>query len=625
MANIKSIGGNPIVPEAVELNSVTDAMLAQTGGVLEEVHDIRTGADGNTYASASDAVRGQAASLKNDIGMTYGAAIESVSTQRIYDTNTTYVNDYLLSANSAQVGKSLDDVVKSGSNGWIYKFVDVRGWDAVAFPVFSSNSYGSLVVDENNIVVHAFQNSQFVNGEILSVELASTSDRLVLALKKNDERFIGEDVFVTRLHIPEEKRVLDKLEKETRYLLDTDSTIKHKNEFVAADVYDEGHLIITTNMVGKTIDQASKGANSNLVYYKIDVTGCKKVVFPAFMSTSGAGNFFENTSGIINGVYTNGTLTSGTVVVVSVPEDTRYFYLGINKTWVDWFFLKATSTLDVNEGGTSGTIIVHDDSYPSLTDTEKEQIVALCDAYYANRSNFAYGGSYRNQYADASCIQNGKFLINCGTFAQLIWMGRQASDFDVSNYTSQINKAFNWGYYFDFAIHRAVYGVAKASSGTDAQKYYGYQSPSGSDPYAFNAYTYNDAMVWRTFMAAADLAEELYNIGCEVPRRAAEVGDLVFYRGPEYGGMTLETQLNFRNISHVGVITDIDYQGSGRMRTTEVTFYDPAGTVSHLSLSEEDANNKLRAGFYENRIVMVARHPHAFGATGNVPDFITTI
>ena len=37
MANVKSIGGNPIVPESVAAGSVTDAMLAQTGGVLSAV------------------------------------------------------------------------------------------------------------------------------------------------------------------------------------------------------------------------------------------------------------------------------------------------------------------------------------------------------------------------------------------------------------------------------------------------------------------------------------------------------------------------------------------------------------------------------------------------------------
>lgn len=39
--NTKSIGGNPIVPVAVQPNSVTDAMLKQTGGVLSEIPPIK--------------------------------------------------------------------------------------------------------------------------------------------------------------------------------------------------------------------------------------------------------------------------------------------------------------------------------------------------------------------------------------------------------------------------------------------------------------------------------------------------------------------------------------------------------------------------------------------------------
>lgn len=76
MANIKSIGGNPIVPEAVEPNSVTDNMLVQTGGVLSEVHDIRTGVDGTLYAKAGDAIRGQASKLRTSVNMLQDAVFE---------------------------------------------------------------------------------------------------------------------------------------------------------------------------------------------------------------------------------------------------------------------------------------------------------------------------------------------------------------------------------------------------------------------------------------------------------------------------------------------------------------------------------------------------------------------
>lgn len=48
MANITSIGGNPIVPAAVQNNSVTDAMLKQTGGVLSRVASLSNDLDSIT-------------------------------------------------------------------------------------------------------------------------------------------------------------------------------------------------------------------------------------------------------------------------------------------------------------------------------------------------------------------------------------------------------------------------------------------------------------------------------------------------------------------------------------------------------------------------------------------------
>lgn len=72
-----SAGGTEVVEEAVgdwldahpeatttvQDGSVTDAKLVQAGGVLSEVHDVRVGADGVTYASAGAAVRGQVGEL----------------------------------------------------------------------------------------------------------------------------------------------------------------------------------------------------------------------------------------------------------------------------------------------------------------------------------------------------------------------------------------------------------------------------------------------------------------------------------------------------------------------------------------------------------------------------------
>lgn len=68
MANISSINSNPIVvgTSGITDGSVTNAKLAQSGGVLSEVVDIRNDTEGITYTSAGDAVRGQVGELKRN-------------------------------------------------------------------------------------------------------------------------------------------------------------------------------------------------------------------------------------------------------------------------------------------------------------------------------------------------------------------------------------------------------------------------------------------------------------------------------------------------------------------------------------------------------------------------------
>lgn len=70
------IEDHPEWTTTVQPNTVADDMLVQTGGVLSEVHDIRTGADGTTYASAGKAVRTQLGALfddvENDRGILFG-------------------------------------------------------------------------------------------------------------------------------------------------------------------------------------------------------------------------------------------------------------------------------------------------------------------------------------------------------------------------------------------------------------------------------------------------------------------------------------------------------------------------------------------------------------------------
>ena len=78
-----------------------------------------------------------------------------------------------------------------------------------------------------------------------------------------------------------------------------------------------------------------------------------------------------------------------------------------------------------------------------------------------NRNLFIYEGNTRREsYAYPrvrpsgtinGCINSkGEYYLNCGMFAQMIWMGRCIEDFIVDEPTDEINTAFDWGYYFDF-------------------------------------------------------------------------------------------------------------------------------------------------------------------------------
>lgn len=267
-------------------------------------------------------------------------------------------------------------------------------------------------------------------------------------------------------------------------------------------------------------------------------------------------------------------------------------------------------------------------SLPSLSTEQKNQIKSLIDQYYSSASLFYYDGTARRQcyaYTTAGeisttslthCMNNdNKYYINCGLFAQMIWMGRNIADFGTTP-TTTISTAFNWGYYFDFLLAQNAFGVKK----------------SNGNYYSGNTYESGANTYFISFDNAAAMAFELYSKGYEIPFKQCEVGDLVFYRSDSISDSYNDAleQTSFRYITHVGVVYDIvdgtpiiaestssgTYSNGciGRCGVTTTSYTTSTGitkTLGSLGLT--------RGAGLSNRIVMVARHPAAFGVEGNVP------
>lgn len=259
-------------------------------------------------------------------------------------------------------------------------------------------------------------------------------------------------------------------------------------------------------------------------------------------------------------------------------------------------------------------------SIPTLTQSQKGEIQELINDYLDNKSKFVYDGSFRREsYAypksvttlngdTDGCMYKGKYIMNCGIFAQMIWMGRAIEDFK-STPTTSITTVFGWGYYFEFLAAQVAYGIKKNSTTY-------YKDNTYENDYGDRAFI--------TFDNAAAMAQELYKIGCEIPYSQADIGDLVFYRSTNVSDGDTDglEQSSFRYITHVGIVCDISDEGELTIAESSSVYKACLGK-SGLGSNVTTFGNVRGAG-QEQRVVMCARHPVAFGYEGNVPNEFET-
>ena len=259
---------------------------------------------------------------------------------------------------------------------------------------------------------------------------------------------------------------------------------------------------------------------------------------------------------------------------------------------------------------------------PALPDYAKEEIRNLMNQYFDKKSLFVYeGNSRRESYAypktratgiEGCLNKNGKYYINCGLLAQMIWMGRSIYDFMTEKPTTEITNVYSdWGYYFDFLAAQTSYGVMKNET-----TYY------GSNTYIDD----NGNTKFVTFDNAAAMGMELFYKGYEIPYSQVDIGDLVFYRTEnEVDGDTdnLE-QTSFRNITHVAIVCDIDEDGIPVLLESSNAYTAGIGKASLSPKAVTSTFSKIRGAHLTTRVCMAARHPLAWGKGNNVPAEFTT-
>ena len=307
---------------------------------------------------------------------------------------------------------------------------------------------------------------------------------------------------------------------------------------------------------------------------------------------------------------------------------------------------------------------------PKLTDEQKSGMKALMDAYYNNRSLFCYEwATTRNYYANNRCwkdfykevpVTDGEgnpvynedgsvkketvyshslFRLCCATFAELVWMGRDITDFtgkDGDTYNNGITPAFDWGYYFQYKDRANMGGVAKRSGGA-ITGYYKFRQPLGTDEYSYSVNTQYDAdrvgdanfphaQSFKGFMMANDMAKELYHMGCEIPYEELEQGDLVFI-GDKWSESVNEylfiQNTRFRGISHVAMVYKIADGVVWLIDSADDEFDTEAGTGLSVLICRENHSKEMstraRAINMLGNVVMCARHPAAWGK-GNMAE-----
>ncbi len=432
--------------------------------------------------------------------------------------------------------------------------------------------------------------------------------------------------------------------------------------------YEENNGFLRKNLfnIFGNINTKRDGSTESNADLKQVRNGEKIIVNASGARSYGAGQAITGISGKMRFAFTVESLGNGTSLVariyntanystplatISATSAGEYTYDITMESSITYAFVWYVAAGTAPCGGIISNVGLYDPSVlsnielldkikkPSLSEEMKAAVVGLANAYYDNREMFSYyATTTRNEYVDneASFGPSGRAVLNCSSFIQMVLMGRNYTDFESKeNYSPAISKVFNNGFYFNFPMRTQAYGLA-IKENDEVTGYYGFVH-KGGDTYE-GSYSYNShyssgsqnlyKQTFNEFMYAPDMANELYNLGCEIDFGDLEIGDLVFFSSIDNkDGSFADTA--FRNIIHVAMVENVYFRNGNKvvyMIECTGTYGGYPRAIVKWSLFSSSDTDKAKASFYLQHVAMCARNPIAFGFAGHaVPSAIAAI
>ena len=310
------------------------------------------GTDGHLpsgYPIADDLVTNsaqQALSAKQGLVLDYRR-----NATRVVDANdeslNVYKNNVLLYAGYNAINQDIDDLTTLSYSGYKYVKIPVEGVKELSYNQFgSSNGYGCVFIDENDVVLTAY--TATTGGYVTRRPVPYSAKYFVFGFSTS---WTSQNCKVTLYGLAEDDATITGLNKKLCQLNgDTQSFGWSAGKFVHLQMFRQGNLAFSLFPVGGTfLDKKWVPANQDNASlshnYIVDVSDCSSITFPDFSSSTTVGHLFLDADYKVLSQVASGGKAMRTI---RVPDGAKYFVWDFLTTNNSWTWSEGVITLAYN-------------------------------------------------------------------------------------------------------------------------------------------------------------------------------------------------------------------------------------------------------------------------------------